>query len=116
VNNSVSEGDLRIRFGQNAKESRADLFGRITIDSSPQLRASLLRMLRVPECQRLEVNFSEVVYIDTSGIAVLVEVLKSARHLGKKLELRGLHDSPRYIFESTGLLTFFEEAPAPSNQ
>jgi anti-sigma B factor antagonist len=115
VNNSASEGDLRIRFEQNGKESRADLSGRISIDSSPEFRASLLRMLRAPDCQRLELNFSEVVYIDTSGIAVLVEVLKSARHLGKRLELSGLHDSPRYIFESTGLLSFFEEASAPSN-
>ncbi len=73
-------------------------------------------MLRAPECQRLEVNFSEVVYIDTSGIAVLMEVLKSARHLDKKLELSGLHDSPRYLFESTGLLGFFESAAAPSNK
>src|SRR5580658_6157787 len=105
-----------MRFEQNGKESRADLSGRITIDSSPELRASLLRMLRAPECHRVEVNFSEVVYIDTSGIAVLMEALKSARHLGKKLELSGLRDSPRYIFESTGLLSFFEEAPAPSNQ
>ena len=71
-------------------------------------------MLRVPDCERLELSFSEVVYIDTSGVAVLVEVLKSARHLGKKLDLSGLHDSPRYLFESTGLLSFFEEAPAPS--
>lgn len=114
MNSSASEADLRIRLEQNGKESRADLSGRITVDSSPELRASLLRMLRAPECQRVEVNFSEVVYIDTSGIAVLVEVLKSARHLGKKLELSGLRDSPRYIFESTGLLSFFEEAA--SNQ
>jgi len=104
-----------MRFEQNGKESRADLTGRITIDSSPQFRASLLRRLREPDCQRLQVNFSEVVYIDTSGVAVLMEVLKTARHLGKKLDLSGLHDSPRYIFESTGLLGFFEEAPAPSN-
>jgi anti-sigma B factor antagonist len=115
VNNSASQGDLRMRFEQNGKESRAELSGRVTIDSSPEFRASLLRMLRAPECQRLEVSFSGVVYIDTSGIAVLMEVLKSARHLGKKLELSGLHDSPRYILESTGLLSFFEEATAPSN-
>jgi anti-sigma B factor antagonist len=116
VNNSTSEGDLRISFGQHGKKSRADLAGRITIDSSPELRASLLRVLREPDCECLELNFSEVVYIDTSGVAVLVEALKSARHLGKKLELSGLHDSPRYLLESTGLLSFFEEAPAPSNQ
>lgn len=114
MNNSTCEGDLRISFGQHGKEARVDLSGRITIDSSPEFRASLLRVLREPDCERLELNFSEVVYIDTSGVAVLVEALKSARHLGKKLDLSGLHDSPRYLFESTGLLSFFEEAPAPS--
>jgi anti-sigma B factor antagonist len=105
-----------MRFEQHGEETRAELSGRITIDSSPELRASLLRLLRVPDCQRLEVSFCEVVYIDTSGIAVLVEVLKSARHLGKKLELSGLRDRPRYLLESTGLLSFFEDAPTPSNQ
>ena len=59
-----------MRFEQNGKEWRAELSGRVTIDSSPEFRASLLRVLRAPECQRLEVNFSEVVYIDTSGVAV----------------------------------------------
>jgi len=116
VINPASEDDLRIRFEKHGKESRAELSGRITIDSSPEFRASLLQLLRAPDCQRLEVNFCEVVYIDTSGVAVLVEVLKSARHLGKKIELSGLHDRPRYLLESTGLLSFFEEAPAPSNQ
>jgi anti-sigma B factor antagonist len=104
-----------MRFEQNGKESRAELSGRVTIDSSPEFRAALLRLVREPDCERLEVDFSEVAYIDTSGIAVLVEVLKSARRLGKRLELSGLHDSPRYLFESTGLLSFFEDAAAPSN-
>jgi anti-sigma B factor antagonist len=115
VNNLTNEGDLQIRCEQQGKESRAGLSGRVTIDSSPEFRASLLRMLREPDCQRLEVDFHDVDYIDTSGIAVLMEVLKSARHLGKRLELSGLHDSPRYLFESTGLLSFFEEPPAPSH-
>jgi anti-anti-sigma factor len=116
VNNSTSEGDLRITFEQRDKQSRAELSGRITIDSSPEFRVSILHMLNAPDCQRLELNFSEIVYIDMSGVAVLVEALKSARHLGKKFELSGLHDGPRYLFESTGLLSFFEEAAAPSNQ
>ena len=116
MTNSASEGDLQISLEHHGEESRAEVSGRITIDSSPEFRASLLRTLRVPECQRLEVNFSEVVYIDTSGVAVLMEVLKTARHLGRKLEVSGLHGSPRYLFESTGLLSFFDEAAAPSNQ
>lgn len=105
---SASEEDLRIRIEQHGKESRVDLSGRITVDSAPEFRASLLGMLRAPDCQRLEVSFSEVTYIDTSGIAVLIEALKSARRFGKKIELSGLHDRPLYLLESSGLLSFFK--------
>jgi anti-sigma B factor antagonist len=104
----TNEDDLRIRIEQSDSGPRAELAGRITIDSALEFRASLLGILRSPDCQRLQVSFSEVVYIDTSGVAVLVEALKAARHFGKKLELSGLHDRPRYLLESTGLLSFFE--------
>ena len=90
--------------------------GSITIDSSPELRRVLLRMLRAPDGRRLTLDFSEVVYIDTSGLAVLLEVLRSARQLGKRLQLGGLRERPRYLFESTGLLRLFDEAPLPANK
>lgn len=73
-------------------------------------------MLRAVECQCLEVSFCEVAYIDTSGLAVLVDVLKLARHLGKKVELSGLQAGPRYLLESTGLLPFFAEARSPCDK
>jgi anti-sigma B factor antagonist len=87
------------------------LAGSITIDSSPELRRVLLRMLKAPDCRRLTLDFSEVVYIDTSGLAVLIEVLRSARQLSKNLQLTELRERPRYLLESTGLLRLFGEAP-----
>ena len=114
VTNPESESDFRIRVEQHGPKSRAEVSGRIDIDSSPEFRASILRMLRVPDCQCLEVSFNEVDYIDTSGLAVLVDALKSARQLGKKLELSGLQERPRFLLESTGLLRFFGEERSPS--
>jgi len=73
-------------------------------------------MLRVPDCQCLEVSFCEVAYIDTSCLAVLLDVLKSARHLGKQFELSGLQERPRYLLESTGLLQFFIEGRSPCDK
>jgi anti-sigma B factor antagonist len=95
---------------QHGTECRAKLSGRINIDSSPELRPALLRMLTAPDCRVLVVDCCEVDYIDTSGIAVLVQVLKSARELGKKLQLSGLRERPRFLLESTGLLRFFDES------
>jgi len=112
----ASESDFRIHFEQHGPKSRAAVSGRINIDTSPEFRGSLLRMLRVQDCQCLEVSLCEVAYIDTSGLAVLVDVLKSARQLGKKLELSGLQERPRYLLEATGLLRFFVEAGSPCDE
>jgi anti-sigma B factor antagonist len=101
---------FHIASESHGEESLAKLAGSITIDSSPELRRVLLRMLKAPDYRRFTLDFSEVVYIDTSGVAVLIEVLRSARQLGKGLQLSGLRERPRYLLESTGLLRLFEEA------
>ena len=85
------------------------LAGRITIDSSPELRTYLLKQLESTDCQRVSVDFYDVIYIDTSGLAMLVEVLKFARTQGKSLFLSRLRDRPRYLLEATRLLHLFHE-------
>ena len=108
--NSVANA-FHIASEQHGEENVTTLAGSITIDSSPELRRVLLRTLQGPGSRHLTLDFSEVVYIDTSGLAVLIEVLRSTRQLGKTLQLSGLRERPRYLFESTGLLRLFEEAP-----
>lgn len=81
--------------------------GRIDIESAPDLGRLLLDRLGLPACQRLTVNSEAVVYIDVAGVATLIEVLKTARLLGKQFLLKGLRDRPRYVFEVTRLLHLF---------
>jgi anti-sigma B factor antagonist len=85
------------------------LAGRITIDSSPDLRARLLELVQSPSCRTLTVDFGEVSYIDTSGLAVLFEVLKAVRSMGKRFYLSRLRERPRFLLEATRLLHLFEE-------
>jgi anti-sigma B factor antagonist len=108
---SLDHKALHIASGKHGEESFAKLAGCITIDSSPELRRVLLRTLKAPDCRRLTLDFSEVVYVDTSGLAVLIEVLRSARQLGKSLQLSGLRERPRYLLESSGVLRLFDGAP-----
>jgi anti-anti-sigma factor len=84
------------------------LSGRITIDSSPGLRAELLQVLESDGCQSLTVDFREVSYVDTSGVAILMEVLQGARAAGKVFQLENLQQRPRYLFQAIGLLHFFD--------
>jgi len=102
--------DVEAVFEHRGAECQAMLKGRITIDSSPDLRETLLKQLASPGCRTLTIDFNEVAYVDTSGLAILVEILKAARAKGKEFQLTGLKERPRYLLETTRLLRFFHEA------
>jgi anti-sigma B factor antagonist len=83
--------------------------GRITIDSSPELRSLLLAKLNAAGLDSLTIDLSDVMYIDTSAMAVLLETLRAARSLRKAFHLSGLGGRPRYLLEVTGFLSLFSE-------
>ena len=84
--------------------------GRVTIDSSPALRERLLAILRQEPLSELTIDLTATPYVDTSGLATLVEVLKFARAVKTKLQLR-LHERPLYLLKVTGLLPLFDASP-----
>src|ERR1700759_5523917 len=104
-----ADSDFRAACRLRGGECLLSLSGRIAIDSSPDLRARLLQLLQSPNCQVLTVDFWEVSYSDTSGLAVLFEVLKAAQSQGKTFHLSRLRERPRYLLEATRLLHLFEE-------
>jgi anti-anti-sigma factor len=103
------DSDIRAVCEAHGVECQVRLSGRITIDSSPSLRALLLQRLESPDCQNLTVDFREVPYVDTSGLAVLVEILKAARTREKTFQLSGLSERPRFLLDATRLLHLFHE-------
>ena len=101
--------DLIAVSERNEEKYCVRLAGRITIDSSPDLRLFLLRKLGSIACPVFAVDLAEVTYMDTSGLAVLVGLLKAARRSSKRLQLSGLRERPRYLLEATRVLHLFEE-------
>ena len=83
-----------------------DVTGDIDMGTSPGLRKTLLESLK--NNPRLVVNMREVRYIDSSGIASLVEVLKEARSKEKKLVLFGLNAAVHDVLQLTRLAKIFE--------
>ena len=53
-------------------------------------------------------NLSEVRYIDSSGVASLVEGLKASRDLGSRFILFGLSTSAREVLQLSRLIKVFE--------
>jgi len=84
--------------------------GRVTIDNSGEMRAKLANALK-PKPGEVTVDFSRLTFIETSGLATLVEAYRIARRQGTKLRLTGIHGQPRDLLAVTRLGEFFDIAP-----
>lgn len=100
---------MKTAFRCAAGNCLVSISGRVTIDSSPDLRMFLLQALAKVDCTTLTVDFDEVTYVDTSALAVLLELLKTARRLNKTLHLSGLGERLRFLLEATRLQHLFDE-------
>jgi anti-sigma B factor antagonist len=83
-----------------------DVVGQIDLGTSPALRKSLLDSLI--GTQRLAINLQEVRYIDSSGIASLLEVLQEAKKSKKRIILFGVTGSVLKVLQLTRLTGVFE--------
>jgi anti-sigma B factor antagonist len=100
---------LKISVDQVGKDAMIRLSGRVDVDSSPDLRDRLRTLLSeeaLPET--LIVDLAGVSYIETSGIATLIEALRIARHHHTNFRLQGLSGPVLRLFEVTGVLALFE--------
>lgn len=84
--------------------------GDIDLYSSPELRETVLDLFRKRKQEQIIVNLAAVSYIDSSGIASLVEGLQEARKQNRRFVLVGLREGPRHVLELTRLLNVFEIA------
>jgi len=82
-----------------------DLEGAIDLQNSHGLRATLFEKLS--GTSRLALNMAGIRYVDSSGIATLIEVLKKARSLQKDFVMFGLGRSVHDVLKLTNLLGVF---------
>ncbi len=85
-----------------------DITGDIDLATSPELRKALLRELRELRMPRVVLNLKSVRYIDSSGVASLVEGLKASRDVGSRLVLFGLNRTVREVLQLSKLVKIFE--------
>jgi len=85
-----------------------DVTGDITLYNSPEVRKVLLDLLKEKRSPRVIVNMLNVKYIDSAGVASLVEGLKISRDLKSGFALYGLSRTAREVLELTRLIKVFE--------
>lgn len=81
--------------------------GQVNLHTSPELR----RHLRTAIEQRrspVVADLSGVSFIDSSGLATLIEALKGASRYGGRLRLVGLVPSVKNLFQLSNLTSIFD--------
>jgi anti-sigma B factor antagonist len=86
------------------------LKGEIDLHVSPSVTASLDGIIdKKPE--RLVVDLSDVTYIDSAGLAALIQAMQKVEGYGGKFRLAGLQETVRSIFEISRLDQVFQIFP-----
>jgi anti-sigma B factor antagonist len=86
------------------------LDGEIDLHISPNVAESLRAIIR-KRPKRLVIDLARVSYIDSSGLAVLIEAMQNVEAYGGKFALAGLGESVRTIFEIAKLDQVFRIFP-----
>jgi anti-sigma B factor antagonist len=94
---------MTVQVDRSRGEAIVSVSGRVTIDSSPQLRAVLLQLVQEQVRAVISIDLSKVPYMDSSGIATALEALRSAQDRSVKLRMVGVSGQVRMLVEATQL-------------
>ncbi|MFH1189362.1 MAG: STAS domain-containing protein [Candidatus Omnitrophota bacterium] len=72
--------------------------GDININNAPELKKAFTGLIG-SKPSKLIVNFSKVIYIDSSGLGVLVDLLKHVKLYGGRLKVTNLSSKIKSMFE-----------------
>ena len=102
--------DIDINIVRNGACSVVHVKGDIDLKSSHELRAAILDLYEKRGQERVVLDLSGVNYIDSSGVASLVEGLQEAKKRSARFILCALNEAPRHVLELTRLIKVFEIA------
>lgn len=81
--------------------------GEIDINSSPAIKKSFDKLLS-SKAPKLVINLAKVTYVDSSGLATMVEILKNMKSYGGRMRLACMSPKIKSLFEITKLEKLFE--------
>ena len=103
----LGAGEVTIQAIPGVDQMTVTVSGRLTVDSSPKLRAVVLEVLRRGAAPLMVIDLSGVSYLDMTGLAILLESLKAARARSVKLRVTGMSGEARNLAEIAQLDTIF---------
>ena len=68
----------------------------------------VLKPLYTAEGKEIVIDCTRLEYIASSGLRILLGILKGARASGSRVVLRGVNDDIKNVFKLTGFISIFE--------
>jgi anti-sigma B factor antagonist len=96
--------NMSIRNSENTRI--VDLAGDVDLSGTPQLRKLLFEALK--ESPKVAINLTAIRYIDSSGIAVMIEALKESQRLKRQFVLYGMNSRVHDVFKLTHVMQIFQ--------
>ena len=69
-----------------------------------------LQPLYTTNGKNVEIDCSQLEYIASSGLRILISILKGAKNGGSQVILKGMNDDIKTVFKLTGFINLFEFA------
>ena len=98
-----------LESGEMGRSAVISLEGEVDMHESPRLREALLNAIAARP-QLVVLDLEDVTFIDSSGVATLVEAMKLAKAADLQLVLAGMNDKVRDVFALARLDKFFRLA------
>jgi anti-sigma B factor antagonist len=96
--------NMSVRTSENTQI--VDIVGDVDLNGTPQLRKLLFASLR--ESPKVIINLTAIRYIDSSGIAVMIEALKESQRLKRQFVLFGMNSRVHDVFKLTHVMQIFQ--------
>jgi anti-sigma B factor antagonist len=103
----VKGTELELEVLNTEAASILKIKGDVDLYSSPQVRKEVITLITKMN-KNLLVDLAEVTYMDSSGVATLVEALQLTKKRGGKLKLFSLGSTVRDVFELSRLDKVFD--------
>lgn len=99
---------FKIRSEENGSEYMMYLEGELDLAAVPQLQSALEHVLKRKEIA-LVLNLRHLTYIDSTGIGVIVSILKTRGQLGAPFYVKEIPAKVKRLFDLTGISGYIKE-------
>ncbi|MCP4132236.1 MAG: STAS domain-containing protein [bacterium] len=84
------------------------LSGRLDLHSSPEIERNINEILRQESESDILLNFNDVHYMSSTGLRMLVSMMKKLKKSRKQMKLCEMNDITKEILQVTDLVGLFE--------